>query len=74
LHARSVRPRHGAAAGAGAEDSAVQRIGAGGSLGNAGGGSDPSFGRTRARPRRLRQHSARAGAEGESIRPARGRA
>jgi D-3-phosphoglycerate dehydrogenase len=39
-------------------------------LGDAGGGADPSPGRTRARPGWLRQHSARADAEGQGVRVA----
>ena len=70
LHARGLRPRHGAAACVGAQGSAVQHAGAGRTLGDAGGGADPSSDRTRARPGRLRQHSARAGAEGKGIRAA----
>src|SRR5262245_31448816 len=67
LHARGFRPRHGAAARAGAENPAVQQTGASRTLGNTGCGPDPPARRTRARSRRLRQHSARAGAESQGV-------
>ena len=70
LHAGSVRPRDGAAAVAGAQGAALQQAGAVRPLGGAAGGADPSPDRTRARPGRLRQHSAHAGAEGEGVRAA----
>src|SRR5262247_880986 len=71
LPAGSVRSRHGAAAGAGAKNPPVQSAGAGGPLGNAGGGADLSAGGPRARPHRLRQYPAQAGAQGAGVRPAR---
>ncbi len=70
LHAGSVRPRHGAAAVAGAESAALQQAGAIRALGGAAGGADPPPERARARPGRLRQHPARAGAEGQGVRSA----
>src|SRR5919204_6912289 len=62
LHAGGLRSRHGAAACAGAQGPAVQRAGAGGTLGHAGCGSDPSAPPPRARARWFLQHFARAGA------------
>ena len=56
---------HGAAAGAGAQGPAVEQAGAVGPLGSAAADADAPPDRPRARPGRLRQHSAHAGAEGE---------
>ena len=71
LPARSLRPRHGAAAGAGAQDPALQQAGAVRPLGGAADRAAAAAGRPGARPDRLRQHPARAGAEGQGVRPAR---
>ncbi len=71
LHAGSVRPCDGAAAVAGAQGAALQQAGAVRPLGGAADRADPPPDRTRARPGRLRQHPAHAGAEGEGVRAAR---
>ncbi len=68
LPARSVRPRHGAAAGAGAQDHVRQQARAVRPLGAAADRAAAAAGRAGAGPDRLRQHPARGGAEGEGVR------
>ena len=69
LPARSVGPRHGAAAGAGPQGDVLQQAGAIRPLGSAADRAAAPPRRPGARPRRLRQHPARAGAEGQGVRP-----
>ena len=68
LHAGSLRPRHGVAAGAGPQGPALQQAGAVRSLGGAADRADPSPERAACSACRIRQHPARARAEGEGVR------
>ena len=69
LPARSVRPRHGAAAGARPQGDVCQQAGAIRPLGSAADRAAAPARRPGAGPRRLRQYSARAGAQGQGVRP-----
>ena len=70
LHRRGLGPHHGAAAGGRAQDPVLERAGARRHLEDAGRRADPSAARQRARPGRLRPHSAARRAEGEGVRHA----